>query len=125
MMLSDVEWDVLQAKAAQGCNLLWTGDLQNPQEWVTASRAHEHAGLAHAWHAGLGYARLMFIFVYLLRKMMPRRLRQVGSCLRMLCGGISALKFGSRPRILRSHPRILRYCLLGTQGGYSCGAGAD
>ena len=57
MMLSDVEWDVLQAKTAQGCNLLWTGDLQNPQEWVTASRAHEHAGLAHAWHAGLGYAR--------------------------------------------------------------------
>ena len=85
-----------------------------------------HGTRVSATHAGLGYARLMFIFVYLLRKMMPRRLRQVGSCLRTLCGGISALKFGSRPRILRSHPRILRYyCLLGTQGGYSCGAGAD
>lgn len=89
------------------------GDLQNPQEWVTAPRAHEHAGLAHAWRAGLGYALLMFIFVCHLRKMMPR------SRLRTLCGGISALKFGSRPRILRSHPRILRYLLLGTQGGYS------
>ena len=82
---------------------------------VTVSRTHAPAGSFALQRKWWPRVHLTWLFE-----------GQVGSRLRTLCfsGGISARHFGSHPHILGSRPRILRYCLLGTQLGTDCGAGA-
>ena len=56
-------------------------------------------------HAGLSYARLIFILVYPLRKMCP------GVCVSVLVAEYYPFNLGNY------HPHILCYCFLGAEGG--------